>query len=232
MGEAFASVDEIEEAFEWVRDRIGALPTEEPIGSESEILVQAAIDTFADPGGFTLGSVGPGGSPIIEENRAWRTYSTFEPTTGKRRSADRMLDLENENLDVRTETEVLEILYDGDLGVPVVADEPPPADGAPRARCVRFASLEIQCVRAGGRIYLAGGAVHTPELLMKSGIGGGGAKVDNPEVRACVRAPNGPNDYCCSFVLLSDKRNIASPLPHHKTGWTELEGQAHVESRG
>jgi choline dehydrogenase-like flavoprotein len=59
------------------------------------------------------------------------------------------------------------------------------ASNVPRARCVKLASFEQLCVKESGRIYLAAGAFHTPELLMKSGIGKGGDRVDNPEVR-CV----------------------------------------------
>jgi choline dehydrogenase-like flavoprotein len=43
-------------------------------------------------------------------------------------------------------------------------------------------------VKIGGRIYISAGAFHTPELLMKSGIGRNGVVVDNEEV--CLATTN------------------------------------------
>jgi choline dehydrogenase-like flavoprotein len=56
------------------------------------------------------------------------------------------------------------------------------ADGTPRARCIVLDSHETVCVKSEGRIYLSSGALHTPELLLKSGIGPSGRKVKNAKV--------------------------------------------------
>ena len=89
---------------------------------------------------------------------------------GKRHSADTMLDRSNENLEILTETEVEKILFDGDRGVPRQAEVKfdNDDDGIPTARCVKFVKGGVSCVRKIGRIFLAAGAFHTPELLMKS----------------------------------------------------------------
>ena len=104
-------------------------------------------------------------------------------------AADTLLDRDDENLEVRTKAEVDVILFDGDEDVPPTArrlgqssDEPLAGMQTPTARCVRFKKDGgTACVRQGGRIYLTAGAIHTPALLMKSGIGPGGERIDNKE---------------------------------------------------
>ena len=63
----------------------------------------------------------------------------------------------------------------------------------PRARCVKykdgnslFRSTNEVCVKDGGRIYLAAGALYTPALLMKSGIKEGGKIYNNDQVRRFI----------------------------------------------
>jgi choline dehydrogenase-like flavoprotein len=181
LGKGFGTEDEVADAFEWVRDRIGAAPTHENIGSGAEEYIRSSLQTFKDPGNFEIGNVSSSGSPRLQQGQVWRTYSIFDPVTGERNSADRILDLDNDKLEIRSNTKVVEILFDGDSGVPSIASGD--KKETPRARCVKFESSEIQCVREGGRIYIAAGAVHTVELLLKSGIKRGG-KVDNSQVRS------------------------------------------------
>ena len=165
-----------------VRERV-ASPTAEKPGSPMETYVQESIKTFANPGGFVLGSVGSEGSPRIEAGKAWRTYSTFNPSTGERRSADTILSLDQENLSLLANTEVAEILFDGDLGVPFAR-----TGGTPRARCIRTAARglltpqQIICVREGGRVYVTAGSILSAALLLKSGVGPGMRNVDNKKV--------------------------------------------------
>jgi GMC oxidoreductase len=83
---------------------------------------------------------------------------------------------------VRLETAVRWILFDGDFTFPFTLLWRFRGKKTPRARCVRLTSLETVCVKEGGRIFLAAGAFHTPELLIRSGIGPGGRVVDNKEV--------------------------------------------------
>jgi len=151
-----------------------------------ETYIQEVVDTFLFPGNFSRGSVEEG-SPTIQQGNVWRTYSIFEAGTGKRRSADVVLDLTHENLELRDLANVGEILFDGDLTIPPSSKIP--WQGDPRARCIRFKERgwfnfeEIQCVKEGGRIYLTAGAILTPKLLLNSGIGNNGRRVNNPEVR-------------------------------------------------
>lgn len=168
-----------------MRERL-ATPTSEAAGSPTATYMEEVIKTFASPGGFNVGSVGPEGSPIHEENNIWRTYSIFDSETGERRSADKLLNFELENLVLSADTEVLEILFDGDDGVPRL---PFLSQGdVPRARCIRTAARgflrpqKITCVRDGGRIYVAAGTIHSAALLLQSGVGPG-KRIESPEVR-------------------------------------------------
>ena len=160
-----------------------ASPASEPTDSAIQGYMEEVIKTFENPGMFNVGTVRQDGSPTIQEHSIWRTYSTFDSATGERRSANTILNMERENLVLRANTEVTEILYDGDYGVPFARN-----DEVPRARCVRLESQsffipeEILCVRDGGRIYVAAGAILSPILLLKSGIGPGREVVDNPQV--------------------------------------------------
>jgi len=134
---------------------------------------------YNDSDQFNVVNVDPG-QPNILTDGVWRIHSTFNATSRKRRSADTLLQRDHPRLTVRTKTEVKRILYDGDLGVPLTAQQR--RGDKPRARCVRFTSLEVVCVKEEGRVFLAAGAIHTPVLLMKNGIGDGGKVVHNPEV--------------------------------------------------
>jgi choline dehydrogenase-like flavoprotein len=131
--------------------------------------------------GLDVANVDPGQPWIPAEGGIWRTHSIFEPVTGVRRAADTVLDRTNENLEVRIKSEVDMILFDGDEGVPLHVEQE--ENLKPTAHCVRFVGGKVACVKRGGRIFLSAGAFHTPELLMKSGIGRNGVVVDNDEVR-------------------------------------------------
>ena len=161
-----------------------ASPTVEKAGSLLETYIQEAIKTFENPGGFVIGSVNASGSPTFEEGKVWRTYSIFDSSTGERRSANTILNLDRENLSLLANTEVTEILFDGDLGVPFAR-----MSDTPRARCVRTAARglfdpeQIICVREGGRIYVTAGTILSAALLLKSGVGPDMRNVDNKEVR-------------------------------------------------
>lgn len=145
----------------------------EEAGSTTETYIKGIIDvyntTLSDE--FNIVNVDPG-QPSIEPDGVWRSHSMFSATSRDRRSADTLLERDHPRLDVRTKTEVKRILYDGDLGVPITAGKR--KGDTPRARCVRFTSLEVVCVKEQGRIFLSAGTFHTPELLMKNGIGEGG----------------------------------------------------------
>jgi choline dehydrogenase-like flavoprotein len=129
--------------------------------------------------GLTEANVAPG-QPNYPTDGAniWRTHSIFEPTTGYRRSADTILDRTNSNLEIRTNSEVEKVLFCGDAGVPTCSDN----ETATTAKCVQFTSGNIACVRENGKIFLSAGAIHTPRLLIASGIGPHGSKVLNSEV--------------------------------------------------
>jgi len=181
-GDAFGSSQDIVDAFQWTRERVASSNTQTP-GSPTETYIQGLTNAYSSSEEFDLGNVSEEGQSVINENGVWRAFTTFDPVTGNRRSADTLLDRNSENLDVRTETEVYKILFDGDFGVPGTANQPTTSN-VPRARCVLFTSLETACVKPEGRIYVAGGAFHTPEILLRSGVGPNGNKVDNSKVRA------------------------------------------------
>jgi choline dehydrogenase-like flavoprotein len=150
--------------------------------------------------GLDIANVDPGQPGIPSEGGIWRTHSIFEPVTGVRRAADTVLDRNNENLEVRIKSKVDRILFDGDEGVPLQVEQEdnlkfkdPPK---PTARCVRFVGGKVDCVKRGGRIFLSAGAFHTPELLMKSGIGPDGTVVDNNEVRINIRMHTTTSSDC------------------------------------
>ena len=173
--------DEIATAYDWVRERVAPDPQEETPGSPASVFVETMIDSLSGgTANFGIVNVDPG-QPQVPEFGIWRTHSIFEPTTRRRRSADTVLDRDNPNLDIRVNSNVERILFDGDLGVPIGAATT--SGDTPRARCVRLSTFEVICVKAEGRIYLAAGALRTPDLLMKSGIGKDGRKVTNAEVR-------------------------------------------------
>jgi choline dehydrogenase-like flavoprotein len=116
----------------------------------------------------------------IVPSGVWRSHSTFHPTTMRRRSSDTVLNRTNTNLEVRTGAKVTKILFDGDAAIPLGFRVS--ATDIPQARCVQLTSLEVLCVKPGGRIYLSAGAIHTPALLMRSGIGPNGDVFDNSQV--------------------------------------------------
>ena len=189
-----------------LRERVAAEPTAEPPGGATESYINSLVGIYRNRSDFYVGNVVPG-QPLIEPEGVWRTHSTFHPETGKRRSADTLLDRSNKNLVIRTNAKVSRILFDGDIGVPMTAGYK--VTGTPRARCVRLRSLEVVCVKAEGRIYVTSGAIHTPELLLKSGLGPEGRKVKNSNVsfvgilRAMLNATESYSPHY--FCLLLDR---------------------------
>jgi choline dehydrogenase-like flavoprotein len=166
-----------------IRERVAPEPTTEPPGSASQTYIDNVVRIYQNRSDFTVGNVDPGlpFPPSFGSNIVWRTHSTFHPVTGARRSSDTLLDRDNENLDIRTNALVSKILFDGDAGIPTASRTR--ATDTPRVRCVRLEPEEVICVKAKGRIYISAGAFHTPALLMKSGIGPNGDKVENDKVR-------------------------------------------------
>ena len=184
MGSGFGTAEQIQSAFEWVRGKV-ASPGTRPEGSAANTYLDMLADSYnrsADFAGATW-NIGNDGQPTIpDDTTLFRTYSIFDSETGKRYAADTVLDRDHENLKVMVKTNVLGVLFDGDWGVPHSVSQP--VGPVPRARCVLLGNFGGRaCVQPQGRIYLTAGVFRTPELLMKSGIGKGGSKVDNPEVR-------------------------------------------------
>lgn len=170
-----------------LRERVASEPTKEPLGGATELYFNSVVGVYRNRSDFNVGNVAPG-QPFIEPEGVWRTHSIFHPESGRRRSADTLLDRSNANLVIRTNAKVSRILFDGDIGVPLTAGYK--ATGIPRARCVRLQSLEVLCVKAEGRIYVSSSALHTPEVLIKSGIGPEGSKVKNPNVSYAMPYPS------------------------------------------
>jgi choline dehydrogenase-like flavoprotein len=158
---------------------------------------QDLINIFSNRSDFRMGNTS--GQPTVELGGVWRTHSTFDPVTQKRRSSDTLLDRDNPNLTIKTKAKVSRVLYDGDELVPYRVrssitqqiqqqqqqnqrQNNQRQSTLATARCVRLTSLEIHCVRYGGRIYISSGVIHTPHVLINSGIGPNGTVVDNPNV--------------------------------------------------
>ena len=139
----------------------GQLYTEETIKA---LIAQPGIDIATNVDGATVPEFG-----------IWRPHTIFNNADGERFSADQLLDRQNQNLVVVTEKEVDRIIFE-QKGMRY------------RAKCVRFTDgsedgSDDPCIKKNGRVFLAAGAFHTPELLMKSGIGEGGVIYNNPQVR-------------------------------------------------
>jgi len=188
MGADFATTEEIEAAYSWARGHVASPSGNPASGSPTAIYVDGLMNAFesSDDFGTSAGRNLNPGQPNMDEAGIWQTYNIFDPETGERHSADYILDRDNELLDLRLDTEVKRILFDGDWGVPWTVPRGSANDDKPRARCVRLTSWESVCVKSEGRIYLAAGAFHTPELLIKSGIGPDGRRVKNPNVSKIV----------------------------------------------
>ena len=182
----------LDDAYRWVRARVAPEATREKFRSASETYISELTETLSKR--VDMDRAYPFARADYPGPGIFRTYSTFEPKTGIRRSADTLLDRENRNLTIWTGKNVDQILFDGDLGIPLVARA---ASGSirigsgswlnelnsrKRARCVRFSDWSTACTKKNGRIYLAAGALHSPKILIKSGIGKDGAVINNPEV--------------------------------------------------
>lgn len=183
-GASFFDAATIADAFAWNRDRVANEPSRE-YTETSGLYIQEYFTNLVGPdGGYDPVTEPSGleGQPFVPDEGAWRTHSIFD-NDGSRHSADKILDRTNDNLDVFTDTEVTKILFDDDdsgLLPPNVNQDKD--DTTPSARCVLLSSGETICVKKKGRIYISAGAFHTPELLIKSGIGPQGDKAMNDQV--------------------------------------------------
>eukprot|EP01068_Selenidium_serpulae_P009860 Selendium_serpulae@DN5337_c0_g2_i1.p1 len=112
-----------------------------------------------------------GNAPLsysLHMNNIERTYSLMNPETQERLTS--CAALKNPNVSLVQRTSVQSVVFD-DLGPAHVS----------RATCVMVTQAgsgeedvdteSKVCVRSGGRIILAAGVVHTPAILMRSGIG-------------------------------------------------------------
>lgn len=190
-GNATLTIEEIVDAYDWIRSRVAPEPSGEPIGSPSALYEQDLINIYSNRSDFHVGNTN--GQPTVEMGGVWRTHSTFDPVTQKRRSSNTVLDRDNPNLTVKTKAKVSKVVYDGDELIPFrvrssISQQQRNQRQNQRqstlatARCVRLTSLEVYCVRYGGRIYISSGVIHTPHVLINSGIGPNGTVVDNPNV--------------------------------------------------
>ncbi|CEM01741.1 unnamed protein product [Vitrella brassicaformis CCMP3155] len=114
---------------------------------------------------------GDEGTPQVGYDNAmvWRTYSIFDAETDKRHAADELLEGSNVTLQVLSEVQHLEFDEESADGAKltatcVVYDKLSDTEGTERSR-------RRVCVRDGGRIILSAGAIHTPAILMRSGLG-------------------------------------------------------------
>jgi GMC oxidoreductase len=170
-----------------IREHVAPEPTSEPPGSASETNVNELLRIYQNRSDFIVGNVKHAQPflPTNDSNVVWRAHSIFHPITGARRSSDTILDRDNKNLNIRTNALVSKVLFDGDAGIPAASRVR--ATETPRARCVRLETDEVICIKAQGRIYISAGAFHTPELLLKSGIGPHDGKVVNAKVRGSMQ---------------------------------------------
>lgn len=176
----FFGAGDIRSAYEWIRERVAPEPIRETPGSGADKLIQELTTIMEERGDFNVVNM-DAGQASEQLDGVWRSYTQFNQETGQRRSADTMLDRESENLAVRTNVEVRKVLFDGDWGIPYFVEQ---GDSVvPRARCVNFHTLETVCIKKNGRIYLTASAIHTPIILQRSGVGEGGRKFDNEQVR-------------------------------------------------
>jgi choline dehydrogenase-like flavoprotein len=177
----FFDEDVIMGAFNWATDQMAQVTEEQP-ATGTKTFVKAMAPALETLSGIHLTNMD--GHPVFPgSGTVFRPFTIFETRTGYRRSADTILDRDNANLDIMTETKVEKILFDGDDGIPSSAQQKVIPGALPTARCVQFVQGGVKCVKLGGRIYISAGAFHTPEILMKSGIGRDGVVVDNDEVR-------------------------------------------------
>jgi choline dehydrogenase-like flavoprotein len=188
--------NEIDAAYTWVRNRV-MFPTNETGGAAEYMKMHlTALGSL----GFTMHETDTPGRAYMYNEGVWRAYSIFHPETGERYASDTFLDRTNPNLFVATRTTGHKILFDGDPDIPaayvVNTDSQTQQNMSsdqqqlPTARCVRtirrgeynLITYPIYCVKPGGRIFVSGGAIHTPMILMRSGVGQNGTVVNNDKV--------------------------------------------------
>lgn len=173
--EPFFNASEIQEAIDWVRDVVMPTAQIEPDGSVLDEVVNQLFNASASLG------YGPNplnelpGSSVYLEDTSFRGFSIFNNVTGDRRAAGDILNRNHPKLTVMLNTTVDKVIFDNTT-----------------ATCVAIVGGEDICVKSGGRIYLTAGPFHTPELLIKSGIGPGGELVDNAEASTIT--------VCCNDI--------------------------------
>ena len=147
-------------AYEWNRLQVAPEAVVDP-GPATAAFYDEFVMAMMDGESDYTAYIPDGQFAIPDFGTIWRTYSIFEPGTGKRRSADIVLDRTNPNLTVRTKAKVEKVLFEGDDGVPTRRgwrdQDPVESEQIPTARCVKLVLGETICVRSGGRIYVMDG---------------------------------------------------------------------------
>jgi choline dehydrogenase-like flavoprotein len=147
--------------------------TSQEFNSSAKLYADRLIQELDTHPEFDIANITPGQVSLPNEG-IWRPYNIFQSGTGERRSVDQILDRNNPNLQIMLNAEVTEIVFQTEISVPT-------------ARCVKYKNrnrlgTKKVCVKEMGRIFLAAGAIHTPELLMKSEIKAGGKVFNNDQV--------------------------------------------------
>ena len=142
--------------------------TKSPPGSPQAIYNEDIFRALESASGIPVANVTPG-TFRLQLDGSWRAHSIFDSDTKIRKSAEFLLDRSNPLLELKLGSEVRRILFDSDTST---------------AHCVKMKTggTEKYCVKAGGRIYLSAGAIHTPRLLVESGIGPDGTIYNNKQV--------------------------------------------------
>ncbi|CEM11301.1 unnamed protein product [Vitrella brassicaformis CCMP3155] len=153
----------INDSYHWLRDSGIVRPS--PQGGQWGRALRSSLEQAGYP---WVGDEGT--ARVADTPMSWRTYSIFDTETDRRHAADELLNGSAVTLQVLSEVQHIEF----DL-------EAVETGGQLRATCVVYDKLNATegaervrrrvCVRDGGRVVLASGAIHTPAILMRSGLG-------------------------------------------------------------